>query len=70
MSRLGSVFGLGVLAIVFLAGSVPAEAITCTYESCMAACQKLSGGGRQGGCTTWCDRTIRERKQSGVCKAK
>ncbi len=57
----------------FVLGAHPAYAQkskgqACTYEGCLEACQKLGGGGRQGGCSTHCDRTIRERKASGVCK--
>lgn len=65
------------MAIVFLGAfvtaavpAVPAKAVSCTYETCMSACQKAGGGNKLGGCSGWCDKTIRERQQSGVCKAK
>ena len=64
-----------VVGIVFAAlvmGAVPAHAqrVTCSYDTCLATCQKLGGGNKQGGCSGYCDKTIRERRQSGVCKAK
>ena len=60
----------GFFFAVLLAGAVPvkAHAVSCTYETCMAACQKAGGGNKLGGCSAWCDKTIRERQQSGVCK--
>lgn len=70
MVRLSSIFAFGALVIVFLAGNAPAKAVICTYDACMVACQKLGGGNKQGGCSAYCDKTIRERQQSGVCKAK
>ena len=70
MIRLSSIFAFGALVIVFLAGNAPAKAVICTYDACIAACQKLGGGNKQGGCSAYCDKTIRERQQSGVCKAK
>ncbi len=70
MLRFGSVIGFTTLLIVFFAANAPANAVSCTYETCMAACQKAGGGNKQGGCSGWCDKTIRERQQSGVCKAK
>lgn len=70
MVRLSSIFAFGALVIVFLAGNAPAKAVICNYDACMAACQKLGGGNKQGGCSAYCDKTIRERQQSGVCKAK
>ena len=70
MLRSGSIFGAGTLLVACLAVATPANAVSCTYDTCMAACQKSGGGNRQGGCSTWCDKTIRERQQSGVCKAK
>ena len=70
MVRLSSIFAFGALVIVFLASNAPAKAVICTYDACIAACQKLGGGNKQGGCSAYCDKTIRERQQSGVCKAK
>lgn len=63
----------GCFLAVFILGANPANAQkprgqACTYEACVESCQKTGGGGRQGGCSTYCDRTIRERKASGVCK--
>lgn len=70
MLRFASVFGFGFLLMVFFAGNTPANAVSCTYDTCMVACQKAGGGNKQGGCSGYCDKTIRERQQSGVCKAR
>ncbi|MBN8982115.1 MAG: hypothetical protein J0I29_12705 [Rhizobiales bacterium] len=70
MLRVGSMIGFSVFLTAFVTMNAPAKAVSCTYETCMAACQKAGGGNKQGGCSGWCDKTIRERQQSGVCKAK
>lgn len=63
----------GCFLAAFILGANPANAqksrgYTCTYETCLAACQKTGGGGRQGGCSGYCDKAVRERKASGACK--
>ena len=37
---------------------------SCTYDLCMSNC--IAGGGKN--CTTYCEKTVKDRKQSGICK--
>ncbi len=64
--------GMGCFLAAFVVDSgrpVQAQARpSCTYEQCVAACQKMGGGGRQFGCSGYCDKAIRERKARGQCK--
>ncbi len=63
---------LGVLAAAVLAGSAQAQkakdtgagGVSCTYEKCMDNCLKL--GGKV--CTVYCEKILKERRMSGVCK--
>lgn len=64
---------LGVLLAAVLAGGGSAMAqkgdygpggVTCTYESCMARCVKLSGKA----CSSYCEATLKERRAKGICK--
>ena len=68
MLRFGSIIGFSALLIAFSAMNAQAQRVSCTYDSCMAACQKAGGGNRQGGCSAYCDKTLKDRKLSGVCK--
>lgn len=65
-----------VMAVVFggVPGGRPALAqkskdtgrggVSCTYEKCMDNCIKASGKI----CTVYCEKTLKERRMSGVCK--
>lgn len=65
--------GMGILAAVLL-GSGPALAqkakdtgrggVICTYEKCMSNCIRLGGKF----CTSYCERTLKDRRMSGACK--
>ena len=37
---------------------------SCTYELCMSNC--IAASGKQ--CSLYCDKTLKDRKASGVCK--
>ncbi len=65
------VLGLSVATVLVSGGPALAQKAkgpSCTYETCLAACTQMGGGSRQGGCSGYCEKTIRERKASGVCK--
>lgn len=38
--------------------------VSCTYEKCMDNCNRLGGKF----CSNYCEKTLKERRQSGVCK--
>lgn len=63
--------GTGLLVAALLSGG-PAMAqkdtgrggVSCTYEKCLENCHRLSGKF----CPAYCEKTLKERRQSGVCK--
>ncbi len=63
---------IGVSVAVLLAGAAPAQAqkktSNCDYTTCMNSCQKAGGGNRQGGCSGFCDKRIRDSARDGLCK--
>ncbi len=64
--------GLGVFVAAVLASGAHAQkakdagagGVSCTYEKCMDNCVKL--GGKV--CSNYCEKTLKERRMSGVCK--
>ncbi|CAN5370525.1 hypothetical protein BH10PSE10_BH10PSE10_08290 [soil metagenome] len=64
--------GLGLLAATLLAGGAYAQkakdtgpgGVSCTYEKCMDNC--IKAGGKV--CTKYCEKTLKERRMSGICK--
>ena len=65
----------GVYVAAVLAAGSPAYAqkskdtgpggVSCTYEKCMDNCNKLGGKF----CPNYCEKTLKERRMSGVCKS-
>lgn len=41
-----------------------AGGVSCTYERCLQNCTRLSGKF----CPAYCEKTLKERRMSGVCK--
>lgn len=67
MLKYGIVFALVVIAAPALAQKTKDTGpggVSCTYEKCMDNCTK------QGGkvCSPYCEKTLKERRMSGVCK--
>lgn len=64
--------GLGFLVAVVLGAPAQAQktkdtgpgGVNCTYEKCIDNCNRAGGKF----CTNYCERTLKERRQSGVCK--
>ncbi len=64
--------GSGLLVATLLAGGAQAQkardtgpgGVSCTYEKCMDNC--IKAGGKI--CTNYCEKTLKERRMSGVCK--
>lgn len=60
---LSTIFVYG-LSVVF---ALPALAVNCDVNACIAMCKKQNPSYGQG-CTTNCMQTIQERKTKGQCK--
>jgi hypothetical protein len=43
----------------------PALAVNCSYPVCLKECARMAGGTQ---CSSWCDKTLAERRSSGQCK--
>lgn len=68
--------GLGVFVAVILASTAQSQSQaqkskaagaggpSCTHERCMDSCQRL--GGKY--CAAYCEKTLKERRMTGVCK--
>ena len=56
--------------IGFSFGGHEAKAVSCTYDTCITSCTKSGGGNWGGGCSAYCEKTLKERQASGVCKKK
>jgi hypothetical protein len=50
------------LAVVF---APPALAVNCSLPVCLKECARMAGGTQ---CSSWCDKTLAERRSSGQCK--
>lgn len=57
-------------AVIGLSFPHEAKAVSCTYDTCIAACVKSGGGNYGGGCSAYCEKALKERQASGVCKKK
>jgi hypothetical protein len=63
-------FGIAAAATIFLSPlAMPSTAAAkdswgCSHEKCLVACQK-AGGQR---CSTYCDKALRDKQVSKVCK--
>jgi hypothetical protein len=61
LTLLSAVFVYG-LSVAF---APPALAVNCSLPVCLKECARM-GGGTQ--CSSWCDKTLTERRNSGQCK--
>jgi hypothetical protein len=43
----------------------PALAVNCSLPVCLKECARMAGGTQ---CSSWCDKTLAERRSSGQCK--
>ena len=66
MLRIGVVLALTLVGCGFAvaAGDVGKGGASCTYELCMSRC--INNVAKF--CSAYCEKTLKERKQSGVCK--
>jgi hypothetical protein len=67
MSRL-SLLSLSALVLGLIVVASPARAVNCDVNTCMNICSKGKAGTAIQSCSSWCQITIKERKDKGQCK--
>jgi hypothetical protein len=63
--RLSLAFVSTVLLYGLSVAFAPALAVNCSLPVCLKECARMGGGAQ---CSSWCDKTLAERRNSGQCK--